>query len=209
MTTFEIPAGAQTEIDEAVQADLESHALAAVDQVPVEELAAGDRVLIGRLTGFRPVIRVDTFKGHAGDPDADSLVVIYRPAGPGLAWENRARAHGVSHYPRDEASLACKPRGALVTRSLTPEPQQSETRKPRPRRGWQGGQERTMLQILEDGEWHTSAELEEAGIGRPNSRAAALRDKGYAITCAHVPGTGGADGYRYRLDDQLTMGRAR
>lgn len=41
-----------------------------------------------------------------------------------------------------------------------------------------------MWELLQDGRWHTNAELWEHGIGRPNSRAAELRAR-HAATILH------------------------
>lgn len=38
-------------------------------------------------------------------------------------------------------------------------------------------QAETMWELLQDGHWHTNAELLEHGVGRPNSRAAELRKR--------------------------------
>ena len=45
-----------------------------------------------------------------------------------------------------------------------------------------------MWQLLQDGRWHTNAELLEHGVGRPNSRAAELRARNHAtIEHRHDP----------------------
>src|SRR4051812_36680224 len=59
-------------------------------------------------------------------------------------------------------------------------------------------QPRLMLELLRGGPKLTG-DLNAAGIGRPNSRAAELRRHGHEIVCEHVNGTGGGSSYRYRL----------
>lgn len=41
-------------------------------------------------------------------------------------------------------------------------------------------QAEAMWELLQDGRWHTNAELLEYGVGRPNSRAAELRKRHHA-----------------------------
>ncbi len=63
-----------------------------------------------------------------------------------------------------------------------------------------GSQNDRVLQVLADGEWHTSRELHErAGYMRTNSRVSELRTHGHRILGESVPGETGTDGYRYRL----------
>lgn len=87
-----------------------------LESVPVEELARGDEIRVHERVGLRPVIRVDHF-ATLGTERVDCYVVVYEPAGPGLAWENRSRAHGGSPFERTEASLAIKRKGELVQRA--------------------------------------------------------------------------------------------
>ena len=72
-----------------------------------------------------------------------------------------------------------------------------------------GSQNARLLEVLADGEWHTSTELHErCGYMRTNSRIAELRTHGHVIAGESVPGKTGTDGYRYRLviePDQLEL----
>ena len=72
-----------------------------------------------------------------------------------------------------------------------------------------GSQNDRVLQVLADGEWHTSRELHErAGYMRTNSRVSELRSHGHEILGESVPGKTGTDGYRYRWlrePEQLTL----
>ena len=77
--------------------------------VPVEQLCVGDEAIVSRKIGARPVLRVERYAPGEADP-RERFVVVYEPAGPGGAWENR----GATRYRRDEASLAVKERGAPV-----------------------------------------------------------------------------------------------
>lgn len=52
--------------------------------------------------------------------------------------------------------------------------------------------------ILEDGEWHTSAELYRRSMSIVHSRIADLRRRGWTIECERVAGAEGAKAYRYR-----------
>ena len=77
--------------------------------VPVEDVRAGDQVVVSRKVGARPVLRVERYEPHEADC-RERFVVVYEPAGPGAAWEHR----GPTSYRRDGAALAVKERGARV-----------------------------------------------------------------------------------------------
>lgn len=58
-----------------------------------------------------------------------------------------------------------------------------------------------MWELLQDGRWHTNAELSSLGVGRPNSRAAELRTRHHAqIDHDFDPAAENAQlAHRYRL----------
>lgn len=51
----------------------------------------------------------------------------------------------------------------------------------RPRTAAKPSQAQRMADLLADGQWHSDAELWDIGVGRPNSRAAELRSRGYTV----------------------------
>ena len=58
-----------------------------------------------------------------------------------------------------------------------------------------------ILAFLNDGEWHTVAEIHAVcGYSRLNSRVSELRERGHTVECEHIRGAGtGSAAYRYRL----------
>lgn len=64
------------------------------------------------------------------------------------------------------------------------------------------GQNGVMLAALRQRPQSALA-LNRLGIGRPNSRAAELRRRGYEIVCSRVPGKSGAASFVYRLAGPL------
>ena len=51
----------------------------------------------------------------------------------------------------------------------------------RPRTAAKPSQAQRMADLLADGQWHSDAELWDIGVGRPNSRAAELRSRGFMV----------------------------
>lgn len=99
-----------------------------VETIPVEELAPGDLVYVGKRTGFREVLEVCHFEEKRDSLDGVTMttvlpaavVVVYKPTALGAAFENRAKAaKGEGYYHRDEASFLRRP-GEPVERRRHP-----------------------------------------------------------------------------------------
>lgn len=56
-----------------------------------------------------------------------------------------------------------------------------------------------VLELLDDGRWHSTLEFVELGVLRPPARVHELRRQGFAIDVQRVPRQGRSPVYAYRL----------
>jgi hypothetical protein len=83
--------------------------------IAIEDVRPGDEILVHRRIGFRPVLRVDRCD-TLGVEAVECYRLVYKPAGPGQAYENRSGAKGViSTFKRDEVGLKPLRAGETVT----------------------------------------------------------------------------------------------